>query len=249
MAARPKEYNQKESTFQKVDPLVNHKVPEDPEDRNIPMNSEESKSPEETEDRNIPEKSEDTVVPEEMEDSNIPEKSTDTIQIHQMQGMSLIIPVQIKNTTLSAIVDTAAEITILSSKVAENLGIKFKSSTKQRLLMTDQQAKMDAYKLMIYINGQNFTLDVYVASITDQLLLCFDFLRKNKAVIDLDEVCMCLGDVKIKATVRPSKVGNTFSISKVSLVKEVVLEPNSVNMLRSKLTMFQFPLVANQFPA
>ena len=94
---------------------------------------------------------------------------------------------------------------------------------------------------MIYINGQNFTLDVYVASITDQLLLGFDFLRKNKAVIDLDEVCMRLGDVKIKATVRPSKVGNTFSISKVSLVKEVVLEPDSVKHVEVKIDNVSIP--------
>ena len=73
----------------------------------------------------------------------------------------------------------AAEITIPSSKHAEKLGIKFRLSTKQHILMTDKQAKIDAFELVNQnnsINGQNFTLDMCVAPITDQLLLGFDFL-------------------------------------------------------------------------
>ena len=139
------------------------------------------------------------------------------ITIRQMPGKSLIIPVQIDAENLSAVVDTAAEITILSSDVADKIHLSYKTVKPIRLRMAGKKSHMLAHKIkdaQISIGGQPFILDIYVAPIADQLLLGFDFLNKNNAIIDFGRASLSIADMTIPDVVH----ANPSSITAVSRV-------------------------------
>ena len=159
------------------------------------------------------------------------------ITIQQMPGKSLIIPVQIDAENLSAVVDTAAEITILSSDVADKIHLSYKTVKPIRLRMAGKKSHMLAHKIkdaQISIGGQPFILDIYVAPIADQLLLGFDFLNKNNAIIDFGRASLSIADMTIPDVVHANPSSIT-AVSRVVVAVSVSIPPNCAKLINVKL--------------
>ena len=190
------------------------------------------------------EKPESSPIPENLKEDSKASNPFTEIVVRQMQGMSLIIPVQIGEMTVPAVVDTAAEITILSSKVAGQLGLLSESAAKIRLRMADRNSHVEAYKvkdLDIEIGDTPFTLEVYVAPITDQLLLGFDFLKAHNAIIDLRNPSLKLDDVSVDAIIRQSQSGNPFAVSRVTVSRDLVIPPKTVQFVEVNMSDMSLP--------
>lgn len=99
----------------------------------------------------------------------------------------LRVELQVNKTKVMAVVDTAAEVTIISAKLYESLSSKLK--TKQHTMMhgAGRDMKMTAFiigPVDIGIGSQIYPSDVYVAPIDDDMLLGLDFLYKYNVVLD-----------------------------------------------------------------
>ena len=69
---------------------------------------------------------------------------------------------------------------------------------------------------------------MYVANITDDMLLGFDFLLKHKVVIDLSECCLKVLDCLIPFVHMRNAANKRYCVGKVSLSQKVQIPPKTV---------------------
>ncbi len=87
----------------------------------------------------------------------------------------------------------------------------------------------------LFISGHAYTWDVIVADIADDLLLGLDFLRAEKAKIDLAQDSIALNGVECPAVLKRDPGGNHFFVSRVFLDKRVVVPPGSVVVVSARV--------------
>ena len=99
----------------------------------------------------------------------------------------MIIPIKIGNVDFPAVVDTAAQVTVVSREIAENLDLKL-SSEVVKLTGAEQGSYFPAKiarNVPLKIGFKKIKWDLYVASLEEPVILGLDLLMDLKAVIDL----------------------------------------------------------------
>ncbi len=92
------------------------------------------------------------------------------------------VPVEVQGYRTSAIIDTAAEITIISDRVYHKLANPGSVIHKVTLNTAGRELQMKGFvvgPLTLTLGGQEFQENVYVAPIEDDMLLGLDFLRRH----------------------------------------------------------------------
>lgn len=149
----------------------------------------------------------------------------------------LRVELQVNKTKVMAVVDTAAEVTIISAKLYESLPSKLK--TKQHTMMhgAGRDMKMTAFiigPVDIGIGSQIYPSDVYVAPIDDDMLLGLDFLYKYNVVLDCSKnIFVINGETLPMDYGKPKKVPK---VSKVTVPGKTVIPPNSAIHINGKLS-------------
>jgi predicted aspartyl protease len=120
-------------------------------------------------------------------------------------GSSISIPVEINSLKISAVVDTAAQVTVINKNLLKQMKpnpvlgnlIKLTNAEKGKSI----NSRMIQVRLVI---GKNtFKVAAFAAPISDAMLLGLDFLKVQKAIVNLKENTLKLGDHEIPA-VSPS---------------------------------------------
>jgi hypothetical protein len=113
-----------------------------------------------------------------------------TMTILQLGSASMLrLNVKVNSKDITAVIDTGAEVPIISDKVYESL--EAKPPAKKRTVMHGAGRTMTMNTCIIgpvdlEIGAKTYTSDVYVAPMDDDMLLGLDFMRKKKHAVLLD---------------------------------------------------------------
>ena len=140
------------------------------------------------------------------------------------------------STPLKAIVDTAAEVTIISDRIYESLHTKPRKVKDVILNTADRNMKirgMIAGPLDITLGRQCFQENIYVAPIEDDMLLGIDFLRRHKIDILIQDSILVLYGEKIAMDF--GEETQSPRTSNIYIQRTTIVPPNSVKMVHCKM--------------
>ena len=173
-------------------------------------------------------------------------QDSEEILVRRTTGKSLVISVNFGTTQINAVLDTAAEVTILKTDVAKKLGIPYNSGKKFTLKTAAEQQdmKMEAYlvpNVKFKIQNKNFKTDILVAPIADEMLLGLQFFKEHKSSIDISNTCLYLDGMKIEALISPAQGSDPYSVSQVSISETVSVPPKSIKFISIHLNQLPVP--------
>ena len=157
------------------------------------------------------------------------------VMFTQDKGYNLVIPVAInQGPTTNAIIDTAAQVTVINSKLARQVGLDLSGAEKVTLRGVGVNSELEAFLVKgvrLVIGRKVYRWDVYVAHITDEFILGLDFLLANKCQVDLQSNVLHFMDATIPAILYRN--GDTYhAVRRVLVKKRVVIPPRSRAQVR-----------------
>ena len=154
----------------------------------------------------------------------------------RLQSASMLqIPVHICGKSILAIVDTAAEVTIISDQVFETLGNKPKISKKVIMHAAGRDMQMNGVRLEpieMGIGKKTYSESMYVAPIEDDMLLGLDFLLKHQANVNLGSQSLEIGNEKLSLRVGKN---NSVRVKRITVNKKIVVPAFSVLRIPCKM--------------
>ena len=147
------------------------------------------------------------------------------------QNLSAIIPCSVNGYPTKALLDTGAEVSLLSFDVYGKLQEKPPLSEKYKLTGVAKNMNMNAWMLKgvnICFGSQSQKWNVLVASIKDPLIIGIDFLCHFGAILDFDKNIFGLNKVSTEITEMRNEEGVHFEKCKVKLAKKISVPPMSI---------------------
>ena len=148
----------------------------------------------------------------------------------------VIVSVKLAEFIIEAIVDTAAQVTVVNTNVFTNLfgrDMAPRETIRLKCAGVDQYLIAKLYaNIPITIGSVTVLQDVYVANITDDRLLGLDFLLKHKVVVDLSQCCLKVLDYLIPFVYMRNAANKRYCVSKVSLCQRVCIPPRTVKNVK-----------------
>ncbi|CAC5375552.1 unnamed protein product [Mytilus coruscus] len=138
---------------------------------------------------------------------------------------SLILNVKINGVDVDAVVDTAAQVTIISEKFMKKLQppLELKSSVTLKGAGAENKIKARyANRVSIRMGKTETKWQIIVADITDSLLLGLDILQHLKAVIDLANYTVKINNQTLHASAVKSN-NKEMKVCRVSLNQNVII--------------------------
>ena len=110
-------------------------------------------------------------------------------------GLNLVIQLSVNGVPLEAIVDTAAQVSLINEGVVEKMQSSLQFSESVCLREAGENSRMTAQKasqVPLGIGGRRYLWDIYVAPIADCCILGIDFLNAFHGVINLGDKTLTL---------------------------------------------------------
>lgn len=168
-----------------------------------------------------------------MDQDNTPDDDQDLIAIHvsrtTRRGPALMITITINNHEVDAVVDTGAEVTLLSTDFCTRIGINVNNVGKRAKLKNAEHnnymmARADV-PVQIGVMHYKFKWNIYVAAISDDVLLGLDFLQMADIMVRA-RGGLFLGDTPLPCRmVVPD--GSSYTIPSVELARKTTIPARS----------------------
>ena len=111
-------------------------------------------------------------------------------------GDTMLVPVGINGTSISAVVDTAAQVTVMNLETPQTLGLVESSSSEVVQLRNTQKQSVMSGRLWkhvgLHLGGRKYYLDIVEADINDSFILGMDFLQQHHCKILLRQTSTTL---------------------------------------------------------
>ena len=112
---------------------------------------------------------------------------------------------------MEAVVDSGAQVSVLSRKFYDSLSCRPKPVESIRLKGASASGVMvgcrvDGVEVDLGDGHGNYSMTMYVANITDNCILGFDYLKARKAVIDLSQGVLVVNDTIVKESISTQKL-------------------------------------------
>ena len=133
---------------------------------------------------------------------------------------TLVIDMTINNHYVEAVVDSGAQVSVLSKIFYYSLSCRPRPVESIRLV--------DGVDVDLGDGHGNYSITMYVADIADNCILGLDYLKARKAVIDLSQGVLVVNDTIVKGKYKYAE-GTPASTHKVRLVNDCHLFPNSLS--------------------
>ncbi len=163
------------------------------------------------------------------------------IIVCQIRSQSMFkIPVALQDYHTEAVVDTAAEVTLMSDKVYKKLANPGSVIKHVTLNTAGREMKMNGFvvgPMHISIGNQTFEENIHVAPIQNDMLLGLDFLRRHQALINIPESYIQIGGENIAMVCGKSDTTGA-SVSRVVVCKTMICPPNSLTKVPCSVNDF-----------
>ena len=108
---------------------------------------------------------------------------------------SIVVPMEVNDTAVDVVLDTASQVTVVSEEFAEHLKLTgVQGASLQGAARTGKMRSRIVHGVKLRFGDVECAWDIYVAPITDDVLLGLDFLEKHRAIVDLEQGVVVLGD-------------------------------------------------------
>ncbi|CAC5387879.1 unnamed protein product [Mytilus coruscus] len=140
-----------------------------------------------------------------------------------------VVPIKVQGQSLFAVVDIAAEVTLISEEVYRSL--KSAPPVLREVIMNTagKGMQMNGYvvgPVNLELGSKLIQSNLYVAPIEDDILLGFDLLRAHCIDLQMSEGQLWVGYEAIPMTM--GKVGQAPRVANVTLREKITVPPNSV---------------------
>lgn len=145
-------------------------------------------------------------------------------------GTSLLIPLQLNNHKLLAVVDSAAQVTVVSQGIWKQMKRPQQVAETVLLQGAAKGSSMEAQVVKdthLQIGGNKHLWTVYVAPIQDDMILGLDFLRAVGCTVDLARDSVNIRGEEIAGVIKRNPTGQEYQISQVFIKKKLVVPPNT----------------------
>ena len=163
---------------------------------------------------------------------------------------TLVIDMTINNHYVEAVVDSGAQVSVLSRKFYDSLSCRPKPVESIRLKGASASGVMvgcrvDGVEVDLGDGHGNYSMTMYVANITDNCILGLDYRKARKAVIDLSQGVLVVNDTIVKGKYKYAGA-TPVRTHKVRLVNDCHLFPNSVSRATVRIQTDDIHLVVVQ---
>lgn len=150
------------------------------------------------------------------------------------------VNLSINGVPVAAIIDTAAQVTIISDGLYKSLKVKPPTLSKVILHTAGRDLKMSGYKVgpvSIVIGSQTFPgNEVYVAPVEDDMLLGLDFLYQHGAIINMSNGKLEIGHGRFRMSCSIDSCSN-LQVAEVKVSNNAIVPPCSVLRLPCSAVM------------
>lgn len=151
---------------------------------------------------------------------------------------SIFIPLRINGLSVDAVVDTAAEVTVISTYIWHQL--KHAPAMVERVVLKGaaENSRMEALVvpgMRIGIGSQTHKWTVHVAPISDAFILGLDFMKRKGCIVDMTKDSFRIGGESLISSLRRNSSGEDFHLARLITNKKVVLPPNTEKWIRVAL--------------
>jgi len=156
---------------------------------------------------------------------------------NKTRAVNLVLKITINGEPVEALIDTAAQVTVINEKFANTLEIPLKIGHRVSLKGAGNDTSIRARyadKVVINIGQTETRWRIIVADISDPVIIGLDLLKHLKAIIDLVDFNIIIKGEKIPAYIMKSKEEDV-KICRVELDKQVVVPPKSSLQMRANL--------------
>ena len=156
------------------------------------------------------------------------------IKFHR--GLTLVVPAMVKGVTTDAVIDTAAQVSIISETMYRRISQSVMPGSKVTLKCADGSCMVSTElpNVPFKVGGKQYHWTLFTAPIADEFILGLDFLKSVSGQINLENDSLTLKGEVIQATMRRNE-DKRYAVSRVTLDRKVVVPPNSV--VRTKTRM------------
>ena len=152
-------------------------------------------------------------------------------------GVSMMVPVRFGDVEAVAVVDTAAQVTIMNHELRSRIGLQGSCDETVMLRNAKKNSAMQGYvwkHVGFQLGGRKYFCDIVEADISDALILGIDFLREQKCKIDLGNDVLEMQDgERVYASMRGQEAG-VYHVSRVLLAKKAKVLPMSLRYVEAK---------------
>ncbi|XP_070546257.1 uncharacterized protein [Ptychodera flava] len=152
------------------------------------------------------------------------------ITIYQLvSGSMYSVPISVEDQEIQAVVDTAAEVTIISDRLYHGLADRPPVIKVTTMQTAGREMGMKAYQVgpvTSQLGTTQFTENVYVAPIGDDMLFGADSMRSRLIVLDMLNNRLMFDDETVPMVF--GRKGNFGGVAKVTLQGRTTTPPNSV---------------------
>ena len=154
------------------------------------------------------------------------------------QALTMVVPVWVGRRKVMAVVDTAAQVTLINRRLSQELGCE--DPVEQVQLPNPQMDSwMDRGIVQHFgfqLGGQKYFRDVVEADIGDDFIIGINFLKSVKCKIDLESNVLELGNGdRVQATMKQNGDGQEKKVSRVLLHKKTSVLPKTMNFVKATL--------------
>ena len=159
-----------------------------------------------------------------------PKVVSDPVSVHICRGTSLIVPAKCEKLSVDAVVDTAAQATLISQNLFNKVKRAYGKGTSVVLKGLGEQP-VDAKSVPDFefkLGERTFRWTVYVAPMSDDMILGLDFLKHHHATVDLVQNRVTVEGEALDAFLKKTADGEAMRVSRVVIAKRMVVPPHTL---------------------
>jgi hypothetical protein len=151
----------------------------------------------------------------------------------------MTVPIEINGAKVSAVVDTAAQVTMINPELLSQMKVKPFLDEQIQINNAQKDSGMMgqvARRIDLRVGKYTYNWDAVVAPITDKCILGLDFLKAQHCSLDLEDNTLRIGKEAVPCSLVRNSAGTEYQASRVLVNRRTRIPPNRMKIVMGKLT-------------